>query len=151
MLVARKQDWRVHEEQSAQVSAKPTPAINNNLRKKCLLLISVMVLIAMAITVQREMIVRSGYDLVSLKSQSAVIQKENELLRLEIAKLKTQHRIKEIAKGQLGMVEPQTMLYASLPNTKSNNHMTAAGSEKTASEKLLSVVKAGVAEANKGR
>lgn len=151
MLVARKQDWRVHEEQTREVSARQKPAINNNLRKKCLFLVSLMVLFAMVITVQQEMIVRSGYDLVKLKSQAASVQKENELLRLEIAKLKTQHRIKEIAINQLGMVEPQSMLYASAANAKSDNPLEPGRSEKMVSERLLSVAKAGVAEANKGR
>lgn len=151
MIVARKQDWRVHEEQTREVSARQKPAINNKLRKKCLFLVSLMVLFAMVITIQQEMIVRSGYDLVKLKSEAASVQKENELLRLEIAKLKTQHRIKEIAINQLGMVEPQSMLYASAANVKSDKPLEPVGSEKMVSERLLSVAKAGVAEANKGR
>ena len=150
MLVSRKQDWIVHEEQAPVVSVKSKPAVNKRLRQKGLLLVAFMVLIAMAVTVQRELIVRTGYSVVTLKSQAATMEKENEQLRLEIAKLKSQQRIKAIATNQLGMVAPQTLLYASAADGKTAS-VHAKPEERAVSFKAISVAKVGGAETDKGR
>ena len=150
MLVSRKQDWIVHEEQAPVVSVKSKPAVNKRLRQKGLLLVAFMVLIAMAVTAQRELIVRTGYSVVTLKSQAATMEKENEQLRLEIAKLKSQQRIKAIATNQLGMVAPQALLYASAGDGKTAN-MQVKAEEKNIFAKVIAVAKAGGAETDKGR
>lgn len=150
MLVSRKQDWMVQEEIVVpSLPAKSTPKVNKNLRSKCLILAATLAVMAMAVTLQSEFIVRSGYNLVQLKAQAAKLEKENELLRLDIAKLKSPQRIQQIATSQLGMVMPQTMLYAS-SNGQSSSEVTS-GQGKTITDKVIGIFKAGTAEASKGR
>lgn len=149
MLVSRKQEWIINEERTPSVPAKVKPPINKNLRKKCLFVAAIMAIMAMLVTVQSEVIVRSGYGLVQLKEQAAALEKENELLRLEIAKLKSPQRIQDIAVNKLGMVAPQTMLYANTSNSKAQN--ASAGQDKTLGSQVISVLKPATAEASKGR
>ena len=61
---------------------------------------------------QREMIVREGYTLVTVKGQITKMEKQNEQLRVEIAQLKSPQRIQGIAISQLSMIVPQNILYA---------------------------------------
>ncbi len=148
MLVSRKQEWDVQEEQTPSVSAQTKPAINKDLRNKCLVVVAILAAMAMAVTVQSEMIVRSGYGLVQLKAQATSLEKENEQLRLDIAKLKSPQRIQEIAISQLGMVAPQTILYA---NHTAKPTITQTGQEKSLIAQVVAALKEGIAEASKGR
>ncbi|MDF2928039.1 septum formation initiator family protein [Anaerospora sp.] len=150
MLVSRKQDWMVQDEIVVpSLPTKSTPKVNKNLRSKCLILAATLAVMAMAVTLQSEYIVRSGYNLVQLKAQAAKLEKENELLRLDIAKLKSPQRIQQIATSQLGMVMPQTVLYASSIGQSSPE--VASGQSKTITDKVVGIFKAGTAEASKGR
>jgi len=81
-------------------------------RKQFLQLILLAAALAMLITVHSAYMVRVGYDLVEMKAVAARMEKENEILRLEIAKLKSPQRIQQIATSQLGMVVPKSALYA---------------------------------------
>jgi len=150
MLVSRKQDWMVQDEIVVpSLPTKSTPKVNKSLRSKCLILAATLAVMAMAVTLQSEFIVRSGYTLVQLKAQAAKLEKENELLRLDIAKLKSPQRIQQIATSQLGMVMPQTVLYASSIGQSSPE--VASGQGKTITDKVVGIFKAGTAEASKGR
>ena len=80
MLVNKKQEWEIYEEQSVSAnaaSASESGRPNIALRSKCLMTVIMVAIIAMFVTVQSEAIVRSGYTLVQMKAQLSKIQKEN--------------------------------------------------------------------------
>ena len=112
MLVNRKQQSDIYQQPKSTPVVRPLPKLDIALRVKCLITVLLVVAVAVVVTVRSESIVRAGYELVQMKSQSLSLQKENELLRLEIAKLKSPQRIQAIATGELGMVVPQQVYYA---------------------------------------
>lgn len=93
----------------------------NQFRRRAILLCTMIaVLIAFPIA-QREMIVRSSYELVSIKSQMNNLQKENEFLKIELAGLNSPDRIQAAATTQLGMVVPERVHYVQAnPNYQEN-------------------------------
>lgn len=121
MLVNRKQEWEFQEE--IIEPAIQTPAalqVNFNLRSKCFTIGILVAVMAMLVTVQSEMIVRSGYDLVDIKKQITQLERDNEQLRLDIAKLKSPQRIQNIADKELGMVLPQKIYRAAVAGLSEN-------------------------------
>ncbi len=116
MLLKRQEEWMWQPEpapaQAPVVVAAPRPY--PSMRKQFLQLILLAAALAMLITVHSEMMVRTGYSLVEMKAQAAKLERDNDLLRLEIAKLKSPQRIQQIATSQLGMVTPQTAYYATV-------------------------------------
>ncbi len=122
MLLKRQEEWMWQPEPAhapAPVAvAKPRPY--PSLKKQFVQLILLAAALAMLITVHSEMMVRTGYSLVEMKAQSAKLEKDNDLLRLEIAKLKAPQRIQQIATSQLGMVTPQTAYYGTAASTGSD-------------------------------
>lgn len=118
MLVNRKQQYDIYQQPESAPVVRELPKLDIALRVKCLITVLLIVAAAVVVTVRSESIVRAGYELVQLKSQALSLQKENELLRLEIAKLKSPQRIQKIATVELGMVMPQNIYYAeSLPQS----------------------------------
>ena len=67
---------------------------------------------------QRELIVRSSYQLVSVKNQVNNLQKENEFLKIELAGLSSPDRIQQIATKELGMVVPERVHYVQTSSTE---------------------------------
>jgi cell division protein FtsL len=112
MLVNRKQQSDIYQQPASIPVARPLPKLDIALRGKCLITVLLVAAVAVVVTVRSESIIRSGYELVQMKSQSLSLQKENELLRLDIAKLKSPQRIQGIATVELGMVIPQHVYYA---------------------------------------
>ncbi|MBP2653099.1 MAG: cell division protein FtsL family protein [Firmicutes bacterium] len=116
MLVDRKQEWNQYSPPESPKSTSPKrrrlSKPDKGFGKKCLKLVVVAIAAAMMITVQSEAMVRAGYDLVQMKKEAAKVEKENDALRLEIAKLKSPQRIVRIASSELGMVKPQTAYFA---------------------------------------
>lgn len=152
MLVSRKQEWLEYEQpaevkpqkpQVRKIAARP----DAGLRRRCLQLIGLVVAVAMLIAVHSEAIIRSGYDLVEMKAQAAKLEKENEALRLDIAKLKSPQRIQQIATGELGMVLPQNAYYATA-TTKNAKQEVAEGKKAGAPVGMLKINKV---EASSGR
>lgn len=148
MLVNRKQEWaEYYQPQPASqpvITAKLRPY--PSLRKQCLQLIALAAALAMLITIHSEFIVRAGYDLVEMKAQVAKMEKENDLLRLEVAKLKSPQRIQQIATKDLGMVLPQSTYYAAAASKT-----TGASPSGEAANRVASLLKMKKAEANSGR
>jgi len=112
MLANRKQQNHVYRQQETPTSIRSLPKLDIALRTRCLITVILVATVAIFATVRSEVIVRAGYDLVQLKSQALSLQRENELLRLDIAKLKSPQRIQSIATGELGMVMPQNVYCA---------------------------------------
>lgn len=150
MLVQKKQEVYGYEPKVASPAPKIVQKADKQLRVKCLILVSLAMLIAGVTTLQRAAIVQAGYDLVKVKSQVAQIEKENELLRLEIAKLKSPQRIEEIAIKELGMVIPKNAYFAAATTT-ADQSITVSKPDESVAEKLLSAIKVHKAEASKGR
>lgn len=122
MLVNRKQQSDIYQQQENTAVVRDLPKLDIALRVKCLITVLLVAAVAVVVTVRSEAIVRAGYELVQMKSQALSLQKENELLRLDIAKLKSPQRIQEIATVQLGMVVPQHVYYAeSFPESGQSN------------------------------
>lgn len=115
MLANRKQEW-----QEFQIEAEVKPVVkpaakraDSGVRRQGLQIMFLVIAAVMLITVHSEAIIHSGYDLVQMKAQAAQLEKENEALKLDIAKLKSPQRIQQIATSELGMVQPQNAYYAS--------------------------------------
>lgn len=53
-----------------------------------------------------------GYALVTTQNQTQALEQENERLRIEIARLKSPLRIKQIAQDKLGMDVPKKMYFS---------------------------------------
>lgn len=112
MLANRKLQSDIYQQYETPPVIKCLPKLDIALRAKCLVTVILVAAIAVFGTVRSETIIRSGYDLVQMKSQALSIQRENELLRLDIAKLKSPQRIQYIATAELGMVMPQKVYCA---------------------------------------
>lgn len=123
MLVNKKQDWEIYQQPEVpSVKKKYLVKPDIALRVKCLTTVTMIVLAAMFLTACSEAIIRSGYELVQMKLQVIKLEKENELLQLDIAKLKSPQRIQRIATVELGMVMPQNIYFAeSVPKSPNLN------------------------------
>ncbi|MDF2570590.1 MAG: ftsL 1 [Sporomusa sp.] len=151
MLLHKKQEEYVYEQQAVSPAPKTVQKADKRLRVKCLTLVIITAVMAAVTTMQSAAIVQSGYDLVRIKSKVAKVEKENELLRLDIAKLKSPQRIEEIAVKELGMVVPKNAYYATATTPESSQSQPLMVSNTDVAEKLLSSLKVNRAEASKGR
>jgi len=79
------------------------------LRTECLVSAVVVGTLAMFVTWGSSSIVKSGYELVQARVSLTKMEKQNEILRLEMAQLKSPQRIQNIAVKQLGMIKPQAV------------------------------------------
>jgi len=82
----------------------------NRSRKKILLLGLVLLAIVLAFgkTFLAVQLVIKGYELDALKREITTMQRDNERLQLEVARLKAPERVAQVATTRLGMVEPGT-------------------------------------------
>lgn len=149
MLASRKQEWVFEEEQQIAPSSDKGLACKNKLRVKCFFMFVMIAIAAMFVTIRSEAIIRAGYELVQTKAQMVSYEKENEVLRLEIAKLRSPQRIQHIATTQFGMVVPQNVYCASNLRSEESAHsiQTRTGGAST----IADMLKYSRAEASKGR
>lgn len=98
------------------------------LRTECLISAVLVGLLAMFVTWGSSAIVKAGYELVQARACLTKLEKQNELLRLEMAQMKSPQRIQSIATGQLGMIKPQSV-YVVAKNTPGNKPSPDAASE----------------------
>jgi len=151
MLVHKKQEVYVYEQETASPAPKIVQKVDRRLRVKCLTLVVFAAVIAAATTMQRAAIVEAGYELVKIKGHAAKVEKENEFLRLDIAKLKSPQRIDEIAVTQLGMVLPKNAYFASAATPANSQSQLVSAGDSSVTEKILSALKVNKAEASQGR
>ena len=86
------------------------------LRTECVVSALMIGLLAMFVTWGSSSIVKAGYELVQTRACLRQVEKQNELLRMEMARLKSPQRIQQIAMGQLGMIKPQNVYIAAKEN-----------------------------------
>lgn len=91
---------------------KSQPKINFRLRSRCQLAFIVFAILAMLVTVRSGISASRGYALVATQNEAQQLERENERLRIEIAKLKSPQRISRIAEEELGMIVPKKMYFA---------------------------------------
>ena len=91
---------------------KNRPKLDRNLRSRCQIAFIIISILAMLVTIRSGFSASRGYALVATQTQAQQLEQENERLRVEIAKLKSPQRIKEIASEELGMVVPKKMYFS---------------------------------------
>lgn len=91
---------------------KGRPKLDHLLRSRCRLAFLIISLLAMLVVIRSGISASRGYALVETQNQAQSIEMENERLRIEIAKLKSPQRIKQIAADELGMGVPAKMYFS---------------------------------------
>lgn len=91
---------------------KYRPKLNHLLRSRCRVAFIIISILAMLVVVRSGINASRGYALVATQNQAQVLEDENARLRIEIAKLKSPGRIKQIAQEQLGMDVPKQMYFS---------------------------------------
>ena len=86
--------------------------LDRNLRSRCQIAFIIISILAMLVVVRSGISASRGYALVATQNQAQQLERENERLRVEIAKLKSPQRIKQIASEELGMVIPKKMYFS---------------------------------------
>ena len=91
---------------------KYRPQLNYLLRSRCRFAFIVISLLAMLVVIRSGISASRGYALVATQNQTQQLEQENERLKIEIAKLKSPGRIKQIARDELGMDVPNKMYFS---------------------------------------
>ena len=86
--------------------------LNYLLRSRCRIAFVVISILAMLVVIRSGISASRGYALVATQNLTQLIEQENERLKIEIAKLKSPGRIKQIAQDQLGMDVPKKMYFS---------------------------------------
>ena len=100
-------------EKSSQLRLiKYRPKLNHLLRSRCRLAFVVISILAMLVVIRSGISASRGYALVATQNHAQQLEMENERLKIEIAKLKSPSRIKQIAQEELGMDVPEKMYFS---------------------------------------
>jgi len=102
VIIAEKKNY------SYQHDYQPKIKVKKGRKIKVRLLLSVFVVFVLGLSVlfRYVYIVESKYQLENMKRELSRIDKENKLLKVKLAELKSLDRIEKIAKSKLGMIEP---------------------------------------------
>ena len=85
--------------------------LDKQMRSRCKTLLIVAAAMAMTITVRSGISASNGYTLVHTEQEVEALEQENERLKIDIARLKSPQRIKDIATKDLGMEVPQQVYF----------------------------------------
>ena len=88
------------------------PKLDRMLRSRCRLAFVIISILAMLVVIRSGISASRGYALVETQNQAQQLELENERLKIEIAKLKSPQRIKQIAEDELGMGVPNKMYFS---------------------------------------
>ena len=91
---------------------KGRPKLDKLLRSRCRLAFIIISILAMLVVIRSGISASRGYALVETQNQAQQLEQENERLKIEIAKLKSPQRIKQIAEEELGMDVPKKMYFS---------------------------------------
>ena len=103
---------QVEEQHSQFRLIKYRPKLDYLLRSRCRLAFVVISLLAMLVVIRSGISASRGYALVATQNHAQQLEQENERLKIEIAKLKSPGRIKQIARDELGMDVPNKMYFS---------------------------------------
>ncbi len=104
---------------------------------KILGMVLLALMICFGMTFLATLVVSQGYKAAKIKQEINVLQRENERLQLEVARLKAPERIVRIAVDRLNMVKPQKEQICYVPGQdNADAHMIAA---QASEEKIESV------------
>lgn len=99
-------------EQNGLRLIKKRPKLDHLLRSRCRMAFLIISLLAMLVVIRSGISASRGYALVETQNKAQYVEMENERLRIEIAKLKSPQRIKQIAADELGMGVPSKMYFS---------------------------------------
>lgn len=88
------------------------PKLDHLLRSRCRVAFVIISILAMLVVVRSGINASRGYALVDTQNQAQALEQENERLRVEIAKLKSPGRIRQIAEDELNMVLPKRIYFS---------------------------------------
>ena len=91
---------------------KNKPKLDHLLRSRCRVAFLVISILAMLVVIRSGISASRGYVLVATQTQAQQLEQENERLRIEIARLKSPQRIKQIAVEELGLDVPKKMYFS---------------------------------------
>lgn len=74
----------------------------------------------------RVMVVRIGYELSQLEQKNRALIREHDRLKLELATLKSPHRLEKLARERLGMGPPGPGAVVSVPRARPSGETMAA-------------------------
>ncbi|WP_294160542.1 cell division protein FtsL [uncultured Selenomonas sp.] len=100
---------------------RPRVMLNQKWRSRLTWSILIVAVLALALTMRAGLSANRGYALVKTQQQAAQIEQENERLKIDIAKLKSPKRIKDIATSRLGMEVPQNVYFTHKAKTQQNH------------------------------
>lgn len=84
------------------------PQPGHKLRKaKLVLILAICFVLSLAVVAQYSSLVILNYRLSSIRTELAQLKEASRVLELEVAQLSSVSRIEQIARGELGMVDPQ--------------------------------------------
>lgn len=117
-MLARKAEERYEavpltlEEERRQLRQAPKEplfktVLDTSTRSHCQIMFLTAAVLAMLVTIGSGVSASRGYALVEVQRQAEALEQENERLKIDIAKLKSPERIKNIAKDQLEMEVPK--------------------------------------------
>ena len=90
---------------------RPLVMLDERLRSRCKWLFLIVAVLAMAVTARAGISANRGYTLVETQQKAEAIEQENARLKIDIAKLKSPRRIKDIATSSLGMEVPENVYF----------------------------------------
>lgn len=110
-------DYSSYSESKVKEGARLTlihgrPKLDYLLRSRCSMAFIIISILAMLVVIRSGISASRGYALVATQNQAQQLEQENERLRIEIAKLKSPQRIKQIAAEELGMDVPSRMYFS---------------------------------------
>lgn len=116
MLMSKRQIWEEEDESREIITAQENASQRAKAQRSrwvgfvCLVVVATV--LSLTLVSRHAALVAKGYELVKLQAEAAQLEKDNEALRLEIARLKSPQRITDIAVHRLGMVQPHKVYYA---------------------------------------
>lgn len=99
-------------EQSELRIISKRPKLDHLLRSRCRVAFIIISILAMLVVVRSGINASRGYALVDTQNQAQALEQENERLRVEIAKLKSPVRIRQIAEDELHMILPKKIYFS---------------------------------------
>lgn len=94
-----------------QIKKQAVAQENSLLGQRILLLVITVAIFAFTMVARSHVMLNAGNDLVGLRKQEASLIRQNDLLRLDVNRLKSPERINTIAKNVLGMTIAKQNIY----------------------------------------